>query len=162
MIPGNLMLVCGWGLGLFAGTGLAVPSSELETRDEPLTAHLTFRAASSEETYTMAVLADGNPVKTGHETLAVGLVDAPDYLAQTFCNFQMSGEASISSKIASDNVTQQVVIDPPQPILSVSCRGFCVGIYGACYGSDGQYVGPCCNGVCIATRCRPWNIGHQG
>ncbi|UNI22338.1 hypothetical protein JDV02_008234 [Purpureocillium takamizusanense] len=125
------------------------------------TAHLKFRASSSSETYDLVVKANGHPVDTGHADLAVRLVDAPDYLAYSLCRFATPRPVKLSTTIADDNVTQQVVLDPPQPVLSVSCEGMCVGTYGACYDTNGQFVGPCCNGFCAATRCRPWNIGQQ-
>ncbi|PFH55525.1 hypothetical protein XA68_18115 [Ophiocordyceps unilateralis] len=129
-------------------------------RDEVQTAHLTFRAVSSPETYRLAVRADGKPVKTGHDALNVSHIDAPDYLARALCKFQTSREVKLSTTVAKDGVTQQVVLDPPQPVLTVRCQGQCVYTYGACYDTNNQPVGPCCNGLCVATRCRPWNLGH--
>ncbi|GJN81880.1 hypothetical protein VFPFJ_03022 [Purpureocillium lilacinum] len=131
------------------------------TAEDVQTAHLKFRAASSSETYDLAVKADGSSVDTDHADLSIHLIDAPDYLASSLCHFTTPQPVELSTTIADDNVTQQVVLDPPQPVLSVRCEGMCVGTYGACYDNNGQPVGPCCNGLCAANRCRPWNIGQH-
>ncbi|EQL02997.1 hypothetical protein G6O67_005214 [Ophiocordyceps sinensis] len=145
-------------LGILADNVLATPSPKV---DDVQTAHLKFRASSSPDTYDLTIQADGNVVKTDRDKLAIGLVDAPDYYAASLCKFETPGKVKISSKVAGDRYTQQVVLDPPQPILSVKCQGMCVQTYGACYDVHGQPVGPCCNGFCMANRCRPWNIGHH-
>ncbi|RDA88830.1 hypothetical protein CP532_5473 [Ophiocordyceps camponoti-leonardi (nom. inval.)] len=129
---------------------------------EVQTAHLTFRSDSSPETYNLTVKADGSIVKTGHDTLPISHIDAPDYLARSFCHFQTPRAVNLSTMVASDGITQQVVLNPVQPVLSVLCHGQCVYTYGACYDTHNQFVGPCCNGLCVATRCRPWNLGHHG
>lgn len=67
---------------------------------------------------------------TDHADLAVHLIDAPDYLASSLCHFTTPQPVELSTTIADDNVTQQVVLDPPQPVLSVRCEGMCVGTYG--------------------------------
>ncbi|KAM4061145.1 hypothetical protein HRG_009974 [Hirsutella rhossiliensis] len=116
-------------LGLLAGNVLATPAQEMDAWGDVQTAHLKFRAASSPDTYDLTVQADGNAVNTGREKLDIGLVDAPDYFAVSLCKFKTPGKVEISSKVASDRYTQQVVIDPPQPIISVKCQGMCVQTY---------------------------------
>lgn len=87
--------------------------------------------------------------------ISVNIIDAPDYNAISQCTFYTGGEKALVSGITPQGV-QQVIIGPPQPVTGVSCFGFCVPTYGACYDTNGQSVGPCCNGFCAATRCRPW------
>ncbi|KAK4092218.1 hypothetical protein Purlil1_3471 [Purpureocillium lilacinum] len=99
------------------------------TAEDVQTAHLKFRAASSSETYDLAVKADGSSVDTDHADLSIHLIDAPDYLASSLCHFTTPQPVELSTTIADDNVTQQVVLDPPQPVLSVRCEGMCVGTY---------------------------------
>ncbi|KAJ6442294.1 galactose-proton symport [Purpureocillium lavendulum] len=103
--------------------GLVAAGAPAVLADDAQTAHLTFRAASSPETYDLAVRADGGSVETGHADLAVHLIDAPDYLAYSLCKFATPQPVELSTTIADDNVTQQVVLDPPQPVLSVTCEG---------------------------------------
>ncbi|KAL3956724.1 hypothetical protein ACCO45_009570 [Purpureocillium lilacinum] len=57
------------------------------TAEDVQTAHLKFRAASSSETYDLAVKADGSSVDTDHADLSIHLIDAPDYLASSLCHF---------------------------------------------------------------------------
>ncbi|CAI6086681.1 hypothetical protein V2G26_009754 [Clonostachys chloroleuca] len=135
---------------------LARPS--LETRSAPVqVAHLTFHAGPA--SYDLAVPADGTEVFTNSD-LSVSIIDAPDYNAGTQCFFKTDGEKTIVHSIDTSDGSQHLIIGPPQPVRSVICQGMCVPTYGECYGSDGQYIGPCCNGFCAATRCRPWNIGN--
>lgn len=118
---------------------------------------------------------------TPHATdndISVNIIDTPDYNAFSQCTFYTDGEKTLVQSIG-DNGEQQIVVGPPQPIRSVSCQGMCVPTYGKehpilgcvfvlhfltshligmCYDTNGQYVGPCCNGFCAATRCRPWDI----
>ncbi|KAL7816724.1 hypothetical protein V8C26DRAFT_89678 [Trichoderma gracile] len=140
-------------IGLFAGASLA--------QDAPVqTAHVTLRSEGDDHSYPLTVPADGKPVLT-HSTLPIALIDAPDFNVLQACVIETPGAKNLSSTIAADGVTQQVVIDPPQAVTSISCQGTCVETYGACFDTNGQYVGACCNGLCIASRCRPWNIGQQ-
>lgn len=64
-----------------------------------------------------------------HDHLDIGLIDAPDYLAYSLCKFKTAGPVKITTKLASDKVTTQLILDPPQPVLSVRCKGMCVGTY---------------------------------
>ncbi|ELR06987.1 hypothetical protein GMDG_08221 [Pseudogymnoascus destructans 20631-21] len=77
---------------------------------------------------------------------AISIIDAPDYLALSDCTFHTGGEQTLVGGLRADGV-QQVIIGPPQPITSVSCK---------CYDNNNQFIGPCCNGYCAATLCRPW------
>ncbi|PHH74542.1 hypothetical protein CDD80_3000 [Ophiocordyceps camponoti-rufipedis] len=144
---------------LLLPTTTAKPPSPNE---EPQTAHLTFRSASSPETYNLTVKADGKTIKTGHAAVNVSRIDAPDYLAQSLCTFTTPGPVRLEMAVKEDGVTQQVVLVPAQAVLAVRCWGKCVHTYGACYDTHNQPVGPCCNGLCVATRCRAWNLGHPG
>ncbi|KAI0595165.1 hypothetical protein F4775DRAFT_595519 [Biscogniauxia sp. FL1348] len=135
-------------LGLFSES-LAHP---LDERDVQV-AHFTFHGGPA--SYELAVPADGSVVPTNNG-ISVNIIDAPDYNAIVQCTFNTAGEKTLVSGISPDGI-QQIIVGPPQPIISVSCQGSCVPTYGQCYGTDGQYIGPCCNGFCAATRCRPWN-----
>ncbi|KAL7621824.1 hypothetical protein AAE478_007324 [Parahypoxylon ruwenzoriense] len=137
------------------GLGLVASSSAhpLEDRDVQV-AHLTFHGGPA--SYELVVPADGTVVNTNNN-IAVSIIDAPDYNAISQCTFNTAGEKTLVSSINTQTGLQSIIVGPPQPILSVSCLGSCVATYGECF-SNGQYVGPCCNGFCAATRCRPWNI----
>ncbi|WYZ42477.1 hypothetical protein EsH8_VI_000176 [Colletotrichum jinshuiense] len=132
-----------------APSSLAHP---LEERDEVQTVHLTFHGGPA--SYDLAIPANGQVYPTNN-AISVNIIDAPDYNAISQCKFYTNGEKALVSGITPQGV-QQVIIGPPQPVTGVSCLGICVPTYGQCYGTDGQYIGPCCNGFCAATRCRPW------
>ncbi|KAL2016604.1 hypothetical protein VTK56DRAFT_3261 [Thermocarpiscus australiensis] len=137
-------------LGLLAASVSAMP---LDERDDVQTVHLTFHGGPAQ--YTMAFPADGNVYPTNND-IAVSIIDAPDYNADTQCKFhtQGDGEVTFASSISPEGVNQ-ILVGPPQPITGVSCQGMCVPTYGDCY-RNGQYVGPCCSGFCAADKCRPW------
>lgn len=125
------------------------------------TAHLTFRGVDKEALYEEAVLADGTKHETG-STRHIALIDAPDYQASMFCDFDFilppGGETPKTEfTIGDDGHTGQVKITPPTPISSLSCKGYCVQSLGICNGVG--TVGPqvCCNGYCAANHCRPWD-----
>lgn len=111
-------------LGVIATT-LAAPSLNNDIQ----TAHLTFRSDASNEAYKLTVKADGTSVPTNNDTL-VSLIDAPDYLARSQCKFDTVDKVELSTTIASNNVTQQVVLKPASAIRSVTCEGMCVYTYG--------------------------------
>ncbi|KAL7916472.1 hypothetical protein GGI35DRAFT_41008 [Trichoderma velutinum] len=139
-------------IGLFAGLSLA--------QDTVQTAHVTLRSEGDDHSYPLSVPADGKPVLT-FSTLPIQLIDAPDFNVLEACVIETPGAKNLSSTIASDGVTQQVAIDPPQTVTSITCQGTCVETYDSCFAPDGHYVGACCNGLCIASKCKPWNIGSQ-
>ncbi|KAK2027154.1 hypothetical protein LX32DRAFT_641151 [Colletotrichum zoysiae] len=127
-------------------------SQPLEERDVFQTVHLTFHGGPA--SYELVIPADGQ-VHATNNGISVNIIDAPDYNAISQCTFYTNGEKALASGITSQGL-QQVIVGPPQPITGVSCFGICVATYGECYNTQGQYVGPCCNGFCAATRCRPW------
>ncbi|KAM7190116.1 hypothetical protein V8F20_009846 [Naviculisporaceae sp. PSN 640] len=131
--------------------GLA-SAAAVEHRDTPQTVHLTFHGGPAQ--YTMTFPADGVKRNTNNG-IAVNIIDAPDYNALSQCKFYTAGEKTLVGSISSTGVGQ-ILVGPPQPILAVSCLGMCVPNYSNCYDTHGQYVGPCCNGYCAATKCRPW------
>lgn len=61
--------------------------------------------------------------------MAINIIDAPDYNALSQCEFKTDGDRALALSIGDDGV-QRIVVGPPQPIRSVSCKGTCVGIYG--------------------------------
>ncbi|KAH6616096.1 hypothetical protein B0J18DRAFT_373123 [Chaetomium sp. MPI-SDFR-AT-0129] len=138
-------------LGLMAGVS-AIP---LEERQAVQTVHLTFHAGPAE--YSLALPADGSVHQTNHPDLAINIIDAPDYNAYPQCHFTTASGAvvTLASSISPEG-NGQILVGPPTPIVSVSCEGMCVPTYGDCYGHDGQWIGPCCNGYCAADKCRPW------
>ncbi|KAI0007461.1 hypothetical protein F4779DRAFT_502716 [Xylariaceae sp. FL0662B] len=142
------------GLGLI-GRALTHP---LEDRDVQV-AHLVFHGGPA--SYELDVPADGTVIPTNNG-ISVSIIDANDYNAFTQCTFNTLGEKTLVSSVNTEDGSQHVIVGPPQPIVSVSCLGMCVPVYGQCYDTNGQYVGPCCNGFCAATRCRPWNITASG
>ncbi|OBT43132.1 hypothetical protein VE00_07701 [Pseudogymnoascus sp. WSF 3629] len=138
---------------ILSGTAFALPAAEQrDKRDTVQTVHLTFHGGPA--SYEMAFPADGTIHPTNHD-FAVSIIDAPDYLALSDCTFHTGGEQTLVGGLSATGV-QQVIIGPPQPITGVSCYGTCVGTYGQCYDNNNQFIGPCCNGYCAATRCRPW------
>ncbi|KAM7213565.1 hypothetical protein V8F06_011062 [Rhypophila decipiens] len=136
---------------LTLGLGL-VSAAAVEPRATPQTVHLTFHGGPAQ--YTMAFPADGVKRNTNNN-IAVNIIDAPDYNALQNCQFYTAGEKTLVGSITSTGLTQ-ILVGPPQPILAVSCQGFCLPNYSSCYDTHGQYVGDCCNGYCAATKCRPW------
>ncbi|KAF6832743.1 hypothetical protein CPLU01_05977 [Colletotrichum plurivorum] len=139
---------------ILSALALVIPSlaHPLEERDSFQTVHLTFRGGPA--SYELTIPADGQFHATNNG-LSVNIIDAPDYNAISQCTFYTNSEKALVSGITPQGV-QQVIVGPPQPVTGVSCYGMCVPTYSNCYGSDGQYVGPCCNGYCAANKCRPW------
>ncbi|KAL7938428.1 hypothetical protein V8C35DRAFT_153401 [Trichoderma chlorosporum] len=139
-------------IGLFAGLSLAQASVQ--------TAHVTLRSEGNDHAYPLDVPANGEPVYT-YSTLPIQRIDAPDYNVLQNCVIDTPGPKNLSTGIAPDGVTQQVLIDPPQTVTSMTCQGTCVATYDNCFAPNGSYVGACCNGLCVASKCNPWNIGSQ-
>ncbi|KAI2615805.1 hypothetical protein GGS26DRAFT_454570 [Hypomontagnella submonticulosa] len=139
-------------------TSLIVSSSARPAEEIPpvQVAHLTFHGGPA--SYDLAVPADGTVINTNND-IAVSIIDAPDYNAINQCTFNTVGEKTLASSINTQTGLQSIIVGPPQRIISVSCQGTCIATYGMCF-DNGQYIGPCCNGFCAATRCRPWNISN--
>ncbi|TGZ78633.1 hypothetical protein EX30DRAFT_343010 [Ascodesmis nigricans] len=145
-------------LSLLSALVAAHPTAEssLQKREDQVqTATLVFHGAPVE--YTLQVPADGSVVETNND-INVNIIDANDYHAFTNCQFTFGGPQQPTLVQSIDNKTgkQSIIVGPPAPVVSVSCQGMCVPVYGMCYGFDNQWIGPCCNGFCAATRCRPW------
>ncbi|KAI9904449.1 hypothetical protein N3K66_000978 [Trichothecium roseum] len=139
-------------LGL-AAAALSQPYAPISRRDGIQVAHLTFHGGPA--SYSLIIPSDGQVFYTNSDA-AINIIDAPDYNALSQCEFKTDGDRALVLSIGDDGV-QRIVVGPPQPIRSVSCKGTCVAIYGDCF-KDGQSVGPCCNGFCAANKCRPWNV----
>lgn len=105
-------------IGLLAGVSIAQNSTVQ-------VAHVTLRSEGDDHSFPMDVPADGKPVFT-YSTLPVQKIDAPDFDVLQACVIDTVGPANLSSTIASDGVTQQVVIDPPQTVTSITCQGTCI------------------------------------
>ncbi|RYP64625.1 hypothetical protein DL770_009160 [Monosporascus sp. CRB-9-2] len=137
-------------LGLSLAT--ASLSQPLEDRQVQIIT-LTFHGGAA--SYELAVPTDGTVIPTNNN-MDVSIIDTPDYNAISQCTFNTAGVADLQPYVTPDGL-QQIIVGPPQPIISVSCEGTCVPTWGECY-INGQWVGPCCDGFCAANRCRPWNI----
>lgn len=92
-------------------------------------AHVTLRSEGDDHSFPLDVPANGKPVFT-YSTLPVQKIDAPDFDVLQACVIDTVGPANLSSTIASDGVTQQVVIDPPQTVTSITCQGTCIETWG--------------------------------
>jgi hypothetical protein len=114
-------------IGLFTGVSMAQNSTVQ-------VAHVTLRSIGDDHSFPMSVPANGTPIYT-YSTLPVQKIDAPDFDVLQACVIDTVGPANFSSTIASDNVTQQVVIDPPQTVTSITCQGTCVET-----GSESTYI----------------------
>lgn len=141
-------------------------ASPLSRRDDaPQTANFTFHTVAG-TTYDLEVLADGTRQLTNHDAKVVS-VDINDYNAGSQCVFRDASGAEVRGELKVDTNTgnQSLLFGETgegEVVGSVSCEGTCVGIYGFCFDpSTGMSLGACCNGVCAADRCRPWNAGNQ-
>ncbi|KAL2150464.1 hypothetical protein VTH82DRAFT_7027 [Thermothelomyces myriococcoides] len=142
-------------LGMLAmAFGLLAMASAMplvEERDDVQTAYLIFHAGPTQ--YSLSVPADGSVHKTNSD-LSVNIIEAPDYAAYPFCEFETLNEATLVSSISS-NGSNLILVGPPTPVISVRCEGKCVPTWSDCY-VNGQPVGLCCAGFCAANKCRPW------
>lgn len=109
-------------IGLFTSVSIAQNSTVQ-------VAHVTLRSEGDDHSFSLSVPANGKPVFT-YSTLPVQKIDAPDFNVLQACAINTVGPANLSSTIASDGVTQQVVIDPPQTVTSITCQGTCVETWG--------------------------------
>ncbi|KUI58993.1 hypothetical protein VP1G_06239 [Cytospora mali] len=146
---------------MVSGHALPKAQNQLVQRDfQSVT--LVFQAAAA--SYNLTILADGQEHFTNSD-LNVNLIDAPDFDAYHLCSFKTgNGEAtlvpSLTQRPEDPWPINQIAVGPPQAIVSVTCSGTCVGVYGDCFNStNGQYIGSCCDGFCAANKCRPWTIG---
>ncbi|KAK7428108.1 hypothetical protein QQZ08_005347 [Neonectria magnoliae] len=98
----------------------------VESRDAAQTVHLTFHGGPA--SYKMSFPADGKTRAT-HNDISVNIIDAPDYNAFQQCQFKTKGDKTLVQSLGDDGL-QQIVVGPPQPIISVSCKGTCVPTYG--------------------------------
>jgi hypothetical protein len=141
------------------GSALAAPAPapELDARGgghhPAQTVHLTFHAGPV--SYSLAIPADGSFNPTNQNSLNVNLIDTPDFNAIEQCTFQTSGPKTLVNTFNPETGVQSIAVGPPQVITGVSCNGYCIPVYGDCY-ANGQFLGPCCNGICAANKCRPY------
>ncbi|KAH8785201.1 hypothetical protein F5883DRAFT_83950 [Diaporthe sp. PMI_573] len=116
--------------------------------------------------YRMEFVADGQEYFTNND-LNVNLITAPDFDAYRLCTFKTASDEvtfapSLTQQPGDPWPINQIAVGPPQKIVSVTCSGTCIGIYGDCYNStNGQYIGSCCNGFCAANKCRPFITGNS-
>lgn len=125
---------------------------------------LTFQAGPV--SYRLELVADGQEYFINND-LNVNLITAPDFDAYRLCTFKTASDEvtfapSLTQRPEDFWPINQIAVGPPQNIVSVTCSGTCVGVYGDCYNSTtGQYIGSCCNGFCAANKCRPWSTGNS-
>ncbi|PSR92434.1 hypothetical protein BD289DRAFT_428883 [Coniella lustricola] len=141
----------------------AAQSQQLRQRDAPQAVSLIFEAGPA--AYSLNITADGQEYFTNSD-LSINAILAPDYNPNAYCTFTTASGGAVAfepSLVQRPGIDEfpinELVVGPPQPIVSVTCDGFCLGVYGECVDFQGQYTAPCCNGFCAATRCRPWNDG---
>lgn len=76
--------------------------------------------------YTMSLVIDND--------VAVNLIISDNYDPSTYCHFATATQAALApsfTKRPEDFYpVNEIAVGPPQPIISVSCFGFCLGIYG--------------------------------
>ncbi|KAJ9134348.1 hypothetical protein NKR23_g10242 [Pleurostoma richardsiae] len=138
---------------IIAAAAEASARATLEQRDGFQQVHLIFHGGPA--SYELTIPADGQSHPT-YNDLSVNIIDTPDFNAYSQCKFETPDLVTLVQNLGDGNPpVQQLIVGPPQPILSVSCSGTCIPTYGDCY-KDGQYVGACCAGYCAANKCRPW------
>lgn len=75
----------------------------------------------------------------GNDELNVNIMISPDYDPIHYCTFKTTGQvtfaASLTQRQEDPWPINEVNIGPPQPIISVTCSGFCLGIYGRLHRS---------------------------
>lgn len=117
--------------------------------ESPQTVTLLFQAGPAG--YNLTLPADGQAYPTGNDELAVNLIVSPDYDPYRYCTFTTAAQAQAGagagdsqqpgetvtlapSLVQRDGVdawpVNEIAVGPPQPIVSVSCSGFCLGVYG--------------------------------
>lgn len=115
--------------------------------DSPQTVTLLFQAGPAG--YNLTLPADGQAYPTANDDLAVNLIVSPDYDPYRYCTFTTAAQAAAGaggsqqpgetvtlapSLVQRDGVdawpVNEIAVGPPQPIVSVSCSGFCLGVYG--------------------------------
>ncbi|RYP55130.1 hypothetical protein DL768_000249 [Monosporascus sp. mg162] len=112
------------------GLSLATASLSKPLEDRQVqTVHLTFHGGPA--SYELAVPTDGTVIPTNSD-IAVSIIDTPGYNAISQCTFNTAGVATLQHYVTEDGL-QQIIVGPPQPIISVSCEGSCVPTYGECY-----------------------------
>ncbi|KAH7200346.1 hypothetical protein ACKRZS_006184 [Fusarium odoratissimum] len=89
--------------------------------------------------------------------LSVDVIHNSDYNALEQWFVAIEGQAKLTPKVSTKDGPQHILVNSPRAITAVDCTGSCVPMVGECYDTRGQPVGPCCNGMCMANRCRPWN-----
>ncbi|KAF3769151.1 hypothetical protein M406DRAFT_234725, partial [Cryphonectria parasitica EP155] len=131
-------------------------------RDAPQPVSLIFQGGPA--SYSLNITADGEEYFTDND-LSVSLILSPNYDPYHYCTFKTASQVAFAPSLVQRPEDlfpiNEIAVGPPQPIISVKCSGVCLGVYGECYNIQGQYVAPCCNGFCAATRCRPWNEGSS-
>ncbi|KAG8168934.1 hypothetical protein KVR01_001683 [Diaporthe batatas] len=115
---------------------LADDTQALRRRDfQPV--DLNFQAGPV--TYDLKFVADGQEHFTNND-LNVNLITAPDFDAYHLCTFKTAGgevtlAPSLTKRPGDFWPVNQIAVGPPQKIISVTCSGTCVTVYGECYNS---------------------------
>lgn len=87
--------------------------------------------------------------------LNVNLITAPDFDAYRLCTFktatnEVTFAPSLTQRPGDVWPINQIAVGPPQKIISVTCTGTCIGVYGKCLSTNAL----CSLGsVSLASRC---------
>ncbi|KAI3324150.1 hypothetical protein HD806DRAFT_534468 [Xylariaceae sp. AK1471] len=81
-------------------------------------AHFTLHGGPA--SYELYVPTNGTVVTTGNG-ISVNIIDTPNYDAISLCTFNTPGPKALVG-LSTPEGPQQIIVGPPQPILSVSCQ----------------------------------------
>ncbi|KAH7020868.1 uncharacterized protein B0I36DRAFT_393085 [Microdochium trichocladiopsis] len=137
-----------------ASAALALASGTMATQQ----AHFCFQ--NGQNGYNLTVPADGTVVTTEIE-VDINIIIIADFNAHDNCHFTWGGSAANTPPTmefqVGQNGAQQLVVDPPSIITSLSCGGTCIPTSAKCYDSQsGQNLGTCCAGYCENDVCKSW------
>ena len=66
--------------------------------------------------------------------LNVNLITSPDFDPYNLCTFKTAGEVALAPSLTQRPEDawpiNQIAVGPPQRIISVTCSGTCIGVYG--------------------------------
>lgn len=66
--------------------------------------------------------------------LNVNLITAPDFDAYRLCTFKTAGAVTLAPSLTKRPgdvwPVNQIALGPPQKVISVTCSGTCIGVYG--------------------------------
>ncbi|KAK5996123.1 hypothetical protein PT974_04551 [Cladobotryum mycophilum] len=137
---------------LFAGSALAIMIPNVQY------VNLDLHNLDKFESFHFQIWADGKRYLVNNP-MPVAAIDDPDYSAFEYCHFETAQPKNVTfhmENFGTANASQQVLIQPPQPIISITCQGVCVAHKAPCSASHKRSNEPCCNGVCYGGVCQHW------